>query len=923
MKDDSVFEQCRTSNEIQNQLQILVKELLTTIRPQEETPGDSLRATTGDWESIDLSILPELSYAELKHHQRPVALLSEICRLLIKLGDRKSLQLCLTLSHRIYSFKCQHDESRRISSLYKGVAQIGLHLAELGIKNVLNAISPHNHFSLAPTDYSLSYWALMSAAILNRNLKLASTFVLKWENIAQEGGLKREVFRANIVRHLLYLLLDDIKACSHSISRLIHETPEEWGDTVAFLEEWTKSLQNGRCVAITKFSEPYPLFLGIPWHHYSPAPLLSTNFKQTPQPAMERKHIAEDFSFLCEVRRNFCNEKTRNHLSIEDIEKYATCLARWELPRPLYDFETILKNKAAEKNLHYIMSRLLGKRVLEAVISKTPLDPDVVTHDNAIILVMDVRKFSALSENRTPDEIFSILNPIFKIMNEELEQAGGTILEFVGDCIIIVFNIFKNRQADITDILRRTIQALQRIHVLNAMSFQAGLPEIQIGVGINKGKVALGYLGGLDRCHLTVLGNTINLAARIESSTKELPGAVVMSEFCFEGETPDVWTTPLNLNFSVRDLGKHTMRNIKEPVHLFGLSPLRRYWIDFVPMGFVASPEKGVVYIDTGNSSEPGIIDHHYKKQIANSACELLNRQPAQLFGHLEGIPLSQIEFRLHRNPDLDCAATLYTAYELLEKRPRKEILLTLAVYVSRIDQGLIPQSQELSNSLYGVFIAHQKIVEQKYERDLTDFLILEAELRVIDAAVYLMEQHMSEGNFASIFRFQPDWFAEERHLIKEDRERYQEDLAKRSHTYTAHINGLSQPATGLWLDHPQSIFFKLWLQSDPDAPGGKGYQFLTLDLSQSEKNRFIIRLDPESGTNLNGLGQLLELHESRKRKEQGQERPIQPIRYPSDNSDPWYFGQGHNYTIIDSPWEGTLLTAKEVQQIHEHWESE
>ncbi len=70
----------------------------------------------------------------------------------------------------------------------------------------------------------------------------------------------------------------------------------------------------------------------------------------------------------------------------------------------------------------------------------------------------------------------------------------------------------------------------------------------------------------------------------------------------------------------------------------------------------------------------------------------------------------------------------------------------------------------------------------------------------------------------------------------------------------------------------------------------------------------------------LYGLGQTLERHETQKRRQLGKNRPVHPIRYPADNSDPWYFGQGHQYTIIDSPWEGTVLTAQEVQQIHTQW---
>ena len=897
-----VYDKCLTPDEITIQLQVLTKEFLQEI----QFPLLSAFTAIDEGGAINLSILAELSHAELKHYQRPVFLLSEVCRLLIKSGDRTSLQLCLRLAHVIYTFKCHSNESNYISHLYKGISQIGLYMTDLGIKNVLYGISIPHKISHSLVDQALGNWALMSAAIQNRNLRLASNFAERWRQVARKGPLENEVTRATLVKHLLLLVQGELETLSPEIRRIFSHPPSKCEAIVKFLHEWTE--HSGRTPEEYEFSESLPLFLGFGWY---------------PKFSEEESRSPDEFALLCQMRRKLCTPDSTAVLSVNELQHYARNLARWELPKPLYDLETILKNKAVDKNLEYLMTRLLGKRVLESVINKTPLDPEVLPQDEAIILVMDVRRFSELSEHRTPQEIFEILNPIFKIMNDELEQAGGTILEFVGDCIIIVFNTFTQQHSNILEILGRTIHSLQRIHVLNALSVQTERPEIQIGVGIHKGPVGLGYLGGLDRCHFTVLGNTINLATRIESASKTLPGSVIVSEQCFQQVPPDIWQKPHKVNFSLRDLGRHTMRNIEERVRLFGINPLLRYWVDFVPMGFVAHAEKGVVYLDTGNSDEPGIIDHHFAGQQAQSACEHLIRHPELLLNHIRNVPLSRIEFRLHNSPDFDCAATLYCAYELMEQEPRRKILQKLAAYVSKVDQGEIPGAAHLSDSLYGIFVAHQRRTTMRHGRETNDFHLLEAGLRAIDAAVYLMEQFPEKADFSSIFSLQQGWFVEEWKLIQEDLLCYHEDLVLRGHSYTARLNGCTEITTGLWLDHPESLFYKLWAQADEQAPGGKGYQYLTIDLSEPGQNRFIIRVDPESGTDLRGLGELLEQHETDKRRELGKERPIHPIRYPSDNSDPWYFGQGHAYTIIDSPHAGTVLTAEEVQKIHESWEGE
>ncbi|MEZ4526428.1 MAG: hypothetical protein R2941_10965 [Desulfobacterales bacterium] len=247
-------------------------------------------------------------------------------------------------------------------------------------------------------------------------------------------------------------------------------------------------------------------------------------------------------------------------------------------------------------------------------------------------------------------------------------------------------------------------------------------------------------------------------------------------------------------------------------------------------------------------------------------------------------------------------------------------ILRKLGTYVSLVDQAKIPLPDRMSDSLYGVFKAHEILVKQNSGGKLTDYELLKAQIRVIDAAVYLMDQNRLGGEFACIFQFEPEWFAAEKQLIEEDMKQYQDDL-KHGHTYQAFVNrGQAEPVSGLWLDHPRSIFFRIWAWNDPKSPGGKGYQFLALDMSIPDKNRFVIGVDPESGTDLQGLGQEMERHESEKRKRLGKERPVHPVRKPADNSDPWYFGQGHGYAVIDSPGEGTVLTAEEVEQIHRNW---
>lgn len=894
----SVFDLYWTRHELENEIQKFAKDLLYAGKKNKKA------AVLDDSARINLEVLTGLSYAELKHHPRPVYVLSEICRLLIKTGDIPSFNLVSSISHRIYILKCKLKESWYISYLYKGIAQIGTGFADIGIKNVLFGMYEQMGFTVVPVDKALGYRALTSAAIISRNLKMAQQFAREWLNQARLGGLEGEAVCARMAVQILCLICGTRENYhKYSASSDQYKVPENLKGMEKIIKEWTQAAISGKSYFPGNYTEPCPLFIGIDWL----IPQIS-----------EDNYITTDFRYLCRLRQIYSSEEDAARLPVAEIEKYANIAASWELSGPLGMFERVLSEKDRDVYHKFTMTRMFGKEVMEQVLSRASAGPDVSLCHDSIILAMDVRKYSAICEGCSPDEIFDILNPLFKIMHEELEKAGGTILEYIGDAIIVIFNIFGEFQSEIKEILYRVVRCMKRIRTLSALSMKTGLPEISIGVGINRGSVAVGYIGGLSRCSLTVLGNTINLAARFEAATKEFPGNILISKACFESGDTDVWKTPRKVNYAVRNLGKQQMRNIQEPVHVLGLRPLMQYQIDFVPMGFVAEPEKGAVYIDTGNSVEPGIIDHHFEEQTAQSACELLLQKPELLLDHLGHIPESKREFRLHIQPDMDCAATFYCACELLDQFPREKIMEKLAQYSSLIDQGHIPRPDLLKYSLYGIFLGHQEIMKKTGKGFLSDYEMLEAGLRVIDAAVWLMEQDLTR-NFSDIFQYRSDWFSEEQALIKNDRIMYKKDR-KTGHTYKARINGLPEPVTGLWLDHPQSCFFKLWARTDPDAPDGKGYDFLSVDFSVKKKNRFIISVPPDSGTDLNGLGQLLEVHETQKRKKLGRERPREPVRIPSDNSDPWYFGQGHEYTIIDGPRNGTILTAPEVEEIHQAW---
>jgi adenylate cyclase len=135
------------------------------------------------------------------------------------------------------------------------------------------------------------------------------------------------------------------------------------------------------------------------------------------------------------------------------------------------------------------------------------------------ILMSDLRGFSALSERLGPETMIELLNRYFARMVPVILAHGGTIAEFIGDAILVLFGA----PVEATDDAERAVRcawAMQRaMKTFNRESGAAGLPELTMGIGVHAGRVVAGNIGSPDRVKYGVVGPPVNLAARIESLT--------------------------------------------------------------------------------------------------------------------------------------------------------------------------------------------------------------------------------------------------------------------------------------------------------------------------------------------------------------------------------------------------------------------
>ena len=136
----------------------------------------------------------------------------------------------------------------------------------------------------------------------------------------------------------------------------------------------------------------------------------------------------------------------------------------------------------------------------------------------------DIRSFTSLSESMTPEENFKFVNSYLSKMGPLVREHNGYIDKYIGDAIMALF------ERSPEDAVRTSIKMLKTLREYNEGRNRAGYELIQIGVGVNTGKMMLGTLGESDRMEGSVISDAVNLAARLEGLTKLYKTPLLLSE---------------------------------------------------------------------------------------------------------------------------------------------------------------------------------------------------------------------------------------------------------------------------------------------------------------------------------------------------------------------------------------------------------
>lgn len=229
-----------------------------------------------------------------------------------------------------------------------------------------------------------------------------------------------------------------------------------------------------------------------------------------------------------------------------------------------YSFKFITENRNKEK-IKQAMGKYLSQDIMKNVVNN--IDDLKLGGKRAIVTVLfsDIRGFTSMSEKMSAEDVTKILNEYFTEMEPIITKYNGVINKFIGDAVMAIFGEPIQDLNHPVNAVRCAYEMLQKVAYLREKWLMEGKPKIEIGIGICTGEVFIGNIGSEARMEYTVIGDTVNLASRIESFNKVYKTNLLVSSstYSYISDVADV----IKIN-EVKIRGKAQKMNIYEVLRI-------------------------------------------------------------------------------------------------------------------------------------------------------------------------------------------------------------------------------------------------------------------------------------------------------------------------------------------------------------------
>lgn len=216
-----------------------------------------------------------------------------------------------------------------------------------------------------------------------------------------------------------------------------------------------------------------------------------------------------------------------------------------------------------KRRVRGLFSQFISPNMVDQLLATQDID-SLNKRTELTILFSDLRGFTTLSEQMSPEELVNLLNPYLERMTAIIHKHGGTVDKYEGDAIIAFFGEPIPYRDHASRAARAAIEMRQALRQLNHTWQTHGIfhQTLEMGIGIHTGEVFVGLLGSRERITYTVIGDAVNLAARLQDKTKELGYPILLS---------GITRAALPAEFPTEFIENAQVRGRSEPVEIYRL----------------------------------------------------------------------------------------------------------------------------------------------------------------------------------------------------------------------------------------------------------------------------------------------------------------------------------------------------------------
>jgi len=225
--------------------------------------------------------------------------------------------------------------------------------------------------------------------------------------------------------------------------------------------------------------------------------------------------------------------------------------------------EQAVTQEAEKRRVRGMFSRFISPEMVNQLLETQDIN-SLNKRTELTILFSDIRGFTSISERLSPEEVVSLLNPYLQVMSEVIHKHGGTVDKYEGDAIVAFFGEPIPHPDHAIRAARASVEMRQELKKLTRQWQAEGrfTDVFEMGIGLNTGEVFVGLLGSEQRVNYTVIGDTANMAARLQDLTKEFGHPVLLSQTTFE---------QIKREFMAHFVAERILRGRTEPVSIYRL----------------------------------------------------------------------------------------------------------------------------------------------------------------------------------------------------------------------------------------------------------------------------------------------------------------------------------------------------------------